>query len=303
MKKTFVNIFILAALCLPLSSQAQTFEENLSFDLGVLEYRQGNYEKAVDIMQEIVDNSPEDYRAKYYLAITYVKLKKFKKARDLYVEIIARSNDESLLEYSRKGLKYLDPEFYKEFRKNNFQIVDTQQKQPEKQKPDIIETSQKQPDVNLNASQQTMVKQLSQEHQVSQEEINNLLKVLAQNPSALQTINKLANSKSAQSGGTYDPESVAKLVRMLTLNSQMGLLDFNNKSNDNNNNDNDMMSLMMGINGFSGNNSMGNNNFAQMMNYLSDPSKKDKVNPQMIDALIKNSMMGGMGGMGNMGGF
>lgn len=289
------------------------FEQSLTFDLGVLEYRQGNYDKAADIMETIVEKYPDNFRAKYYLAITYVKLKKFQKAQDIYVEIIAKSEDESLKEYSRKGLKYLDPKFYKKFKKNNFQIVDVPPEKPEVKKvveakphkPAIIEQKPEKPrlkpELKLNSAQQTIVKQVAQEHKVSQAELNNLLRVLAENPSALKTINKLTQSGSSSSSGGYDKESVAKLIKMLTMNTQMGMLNFD-KNSQNNNNGNDMMSLMMGMNGgMNGMNGMNgnNNNFANMMNYLSDPSNKEKMNPQMIDSLIKNSMGSGFG----MGGF
>jgi len=278
-----------------------------SFLTGVEEYRQGNYYKTVNIMDKLLQISPQDYRARYYMAISLVKLKRIDEAKKQYAEILTNAEDKDLIEFASKGLKYLDPKYYDQLKKKNFVVIEestnTQKGNVDNTyvvKNQAVDNPEEANVLTLSPQQQQAVGQIADQNNVSQEELNNLIKILANNPSALKTINKLAGAKDNYNPNTpegYDNESVAKLVKMLAFNNQMSMFDFDKKDNDNNNNDSsmDMMSSMLGGNNQNSQNN--NNNMDQLMKYMSNPDNKGKINPETINMMFKQNMLNGFGGM------
>lgn len=307
MKKTIIILAIALMVTCNISVRAESTDStnvSPSFLQGVAEYRQGNYNKAVNIMDKLVQISPDDYRARYYMAISLVKLKKVDEAKEQYMKIISSAQDKSLVEYSKEGLKLLDPKSYKKIKKDNFSIVESNDVKQDNNTASsyVVEAPENASSYNGNISltpeQQQSVSQIAKQNNVSPEELNNLIKILASNPSALKTINKLASGQGVDNANApegYDSESVAKLLKMLAFNSQMNMFNFDNNNNNNNNGNNgnsmDMMSMMMGGNG----NNNNNNSMEQLMNYMSNPANKGKINPETINSMFKQNMLNGFG--------
>ncbi|MEW5820911.1 MAG: tetratricopeptide repeat protein [Cyanobacteriota bacterium] len=268
-----------------------------SFKIGVTEYRQGNYQKAANIMDKIIQINPADYHAKYYLAISLVKLKKVDQAKELYVEIIKNADNQELIEYAREGLKFLDPKTYKKHRNTNISIIENNKPQVNNQTVNTGVNSNQFNSVQLTQEQQLKINQVAAENKISPDELNNLINLLANNPSALRTINKLADSNNSENGPSkdFDPESVAKLVKALTLNSQIDLLNYDDDKKDKNNSSMDMLSMFTGGNS----NGMQGNNIYQLMEYMKNPANQGKINPDTINTMLKQNMFGNL----DMGGF
>lgn len=262
-------------------------------------------------MDKLIQIYPDDYKARYYMAISLVKLKRVDEAKEQYLEILTNAEEEDLIEYARKGLKYLDPQYYKKLKKNNFVVIEegsnTQKGNGRNTyvvKNPALTNSGTSRDVSLTPQQQQAIKEIAEQNNVSPDELNNLIKVLANNPSALKTINKLAGSSQEKDPNTpdgYDNESVAKLLKMLAFNNQMDMYNFNSPNNGNNNNNSNPMDMMSSMLGGGNQNSQNNNNnsMEQLMNYMSNPANKGKINPDTVNMMFKQNMLNGFG----MGGF
>lgn len=296
-KKTFLKtLIILTVFCITTVSGLSQ-EYTPSFQAAVSEYRDGNYQKAFNILEKILQIEPDNYYARYYLAISLVKLKKIDEAKKYYMDIITNADDPTVVEYSRNGLKLLDPKYDEKAQKTSIiEVNKTEKNQLPLVSTSAANTSNRNTSktLQLNEQQKALVNEIAQKNKIDPNEINNLLQILAKNPSALKTINQLANTNNANDPNNFDPESVAKLIKMMTLNNEMGLLnatDNNNNNNDNNDNNSsmDLMSLMSGQNGFN-NKSSPNNNMQQLMNYMNNSTNKGKMNPDILNMLFKNNM-------------
>ncbi|MBX2861543.1 MAG: tetratricopeptide repeat protein [Vampirovibrio sp.] len=99
-----------------LSGWAQAFEpqqarpglsSDISFEKGVLYYRQGFYDKAAAIFSTLHRQSPESVNTTYYLAISQAQLGKYDKARQLYLEIMTLEPNSKAGQLAEKGITYL----------------------------------------------------------------------------------------------------------------------------------------------------------------------------------------------------
>ena len=97
-------VIILAFILLMLFSSisyARDLREGLDY------YNSGNYEKAVTFFRKFLYDEPNNYSAKYMLAISLVNRQKYDKAKQLYRSIIANSANQRLVSLSRAGLRNL----------------------------------------------------------------------------------------------------------------------------------------------------------------------------------------------------
>lgn len=255
---------------------------------GISEYRAGNYDKAVNIMEKISQADPQNYRARYYLAIALVRLKRIKEAKNHYIDIITYADEPELVDFSLKGLKLLDPKTFEKVNKSRNNIVNTVQQR----NTTVIDTTVPQNKAILTPEQQQKINQVAAANNVSHDELNNLINLLANNPGALKTINKLASSNASNAGNQdgYDPESIAKMIKLFTMNSQFDMLNFDKKDDQQNNNSSfDIMGLMAGQNGMNSMNTP-SGNMNKLMEYLNNPTNKGNINPEMINMLFKQNM-------------
>lgn len=97
------KILIIAAIFLitSFSVQAKTLQDGVSL------YKSGNYNMAEAVFRELIAATPYDYTAQYMLAITLVNLQKQNEAKQLYKNVIEKSNNESLASLCRTGLNNL----------------------------------------------------------------------------------------------------------------------------------------------------------------------------------------------------
>ena len=100
-KSRIIILNIILFLFLSLFSSV-SFAKNLKQGLNF--YNTGNYEKAEKIFKQIILNEPNNYTAKYMLAITLVNRKEYNKAKQLYKNIIINSNNKKLISLSHSGL-------------------------------------------------------------------------------------------------------------------------------------------------------------------------------------------------------
>ena len=103
-KSRIIILNIILFLFLSLFSSV-SFAKNLKQGLNF--YNTGNYEKAEKIFKQIILNEPNNYTAKYMLAITLVNRKEYNKAKQLYKNIIINSNNKKLISLSHSGLENL----------------------------------------------------------------------------------------------------------------------------------------------------------------------------------------------------
>ncbi len=79
---------------------ALELNKNLKFlykKVGYLELTQGNYNEAIKYLGEYLNNY-KDVEGKYYLALAYEKTKDYKKALDLYSEVIEELENKKINE-------------------------------------------------------------------------------------------------------------------------------------------------------------------------------------------------------------
>lgn len=251
------------------------------FNKGVIEYKTGNYVECINIMDRIIASTPQNYYALYYKSIALVKLKKYEEAKNYYYEIITNSSDTQLADFAKNGIRLLDPNSYKQG-----DSIDNSSSNV------IIKeiTDNHQDNKTLNKTNKTYsdsLNQVAKENNVSSKELNDLIAILSKNPSVLNTINKLANNNNNTNNAStnnpntnsFDPKSVAQLVKMLTLNSEMSLLNSNNDSNNSNNTMLDMIGSMSGS----------NNKQQNLIQYLNQ--NKGKINPDLVNTLMNQNML------------
>lgn len=77
------------------------------FQAGVQAYRQGQYQQAQQIFNQLHAQHPHDSRATYYLAISEAQLGRFEQARTLYQKIILLDPQSEAAHLAREGLQYL----------------------------------------------------------------------------------------------------------------------------------------------------------------------------------------------------
>lgn len=315
MKNLLFKIFLAIALLFSLSNSCWAQELSGPFQAGVNEYRSGHYKKASSIMEKLVQIEPENYYAHYYLAISLVKLKDLDKARKHYQIVIDNSDDSKIISYSQTGIEKLDEDNKVE----NVEIIEADKPEESQITVDTAEQINDYSDnidnsinnntnVQVKPNQNAMINEIAAKNNINPVELNNLIRLLANNPSAMQTLNKLASTKQGGNNAVnnMDPKSIAKLVKMFTLNSQMGLLNSMNQTDDDskkNNGSNDMFSMLMGQNnpmmnmknmqamqGAGGN---GGNDMQVLMNYMGGSGNQNNFDPNMVNQLFNNNMMNG----------
>ncbi len=299
-----VTTFIIAP-----SSEGQHLSD--SFKAGVMEYRTGHYQKSATIMDKLIQIEPDNYYARYYLAISLVKLNRINEARKHYNIILSEAREDKILQYARNGLKLIETGADKPEKTSRISVIEVDKKEDTSKKETSHTESGQKPayDTNLAYNKDLMIHQLADQNNISPDELNNLIKLLAKNPSALQTLNKLATGQNTTAGGNLnniDPETAAKLVKMMTMNSQMSLLNSMNTNNNNNNsNPMNMMGMLMGNPmmkmaqmGLQGNNGLSGetSQMQQIMNYMNQTGNQGQMNPDMLNLFFQNGMMGGFSG-------
>jgi tetratricopeptide (TPR) repeat protein len=332
---TTLLLFLVGAVFLP-AGYGQ--EWAAAYKAGVSEYRAGNYNKAVSIMDKIIQIAPDNYYARYYLAISFVKLKQYKEARKQYQQIINESGDEKLVSYAHNGLTLLNPLEQKSASASKVSVIEVQEQENndniannenvaniktsedyENYEKQISAATEQQTDnqqlnpnnkqyqnnlyaQTMSPQQQAMIADIAARNKVDPGELNNLIQLLAKNPSALQTLNKLAgNQQSGTTPDKMDPEHLAKMMKIMALNSQMSLLGSLTDSDDKKkNNSMDMMGMLMGQQMNSGMfgmmNNMGQGGAGAMNPMMNLMNGNTGNNTDMMNMLLQQNMM-------NMGGF
>lgn len=82
-------------------SCAENIQEGLNY------YNSGNFSRAEKTFRNLLYRNPNDYTAKYMLAVTLVNLQNYNEAKQLYKNVINNSNNQKLASLSRTGLKNL----------------------------------------------------------------------------------------------------------------------------------------------------------------------------------------------------
>jgi len=269
---TFILTFIVTFL-ISLRIYGQDLTD--TFNAGVNQYKIGNYTECLNTMDKILSLSPQNYNALYYKAISHVRLKQYDEAKNYYYEIITNSTDNQLVEYAKNGVKLLDPKNYEKSDSNDMSSSNVIIKET------TVNQVTNKPVKTVEAVNNNEINKLAKEKNISPKELNDLIILLSKNPSLLNTLNKLANNNSGTANSNnLDPKAIAQMIKMMTLNSEMGLLSQNNDNNYNNNNSMDLLGLMNGTN---------NNNKQQMlMQYLNQ--NKGKINPDMINSMMNQNM-------------
>lgn len=82
-----------------------------NYDAGVKAYNSQNYQQAIAYLEKAVTVAPDDVNALYYDALTWHRLKNWKKAGDRYKEIATKFPQTSAANNALAVLKTLDPKF------------------------------------------------------------------------------------------------------------------------------------------------------------------------------------------------
>jgi hypothetical protein len=99
---------IISILCMLIMTGSVYAKANLSgFRQGIQQYKAGNYVGCMQAMQDVIRNDPGNAVARYYLAITYVKLGNKDEATKEYNNVISLNPESKLIEYAKLGLSYL----------------------------------------------------------------------------------------------------------------------------------------------------------------------------------------------------
>ncbi len=115
MKKLVLSFFVLAlTLSIGFSTKAdaaakKTNPSKSAIQSAVVKYRSGNYVGSMQDLEDILEKNPNNYYAKYYLALCHTQLGHRDKARPLYEELVEAKNiSDAVVYYSQKAIDCLD---------------------------------------------------------------------------------------------------------------------------------------------------------------------------------------------------
>lgn len=318
------KIFILITMLLLLSPNVALADnmQNDLFQVGVSEYRSGNYKKTVDLMKQLLNQDCSNNYARYYLAISLVKLNNTSEAISEYEKILITEQDANLLGYARKGLDLIKPKEKVEVAKTNVNMLEVKENKPDKivnnnttaqQAYSSSQDDDFENDYNSYNTQTTdseTIAKVAAENNLDPKELNNLINLLAKNPGALQTLNKLAASPNSTLPQQQlqqkkpDYKAIAQLMKTMMLNSALNSMsssgDNDNKSNNGMNSgfDSSMMMMMSTMAGGEGGMmpNMGMNPMAGMMGGFQMPAQNGQIDPKSIDLMMRQNMFSDMGG-------
>lgn len=112
MKKYFLErnkilpTLILSGLLLARPVFAMSFDD--LFKNGVEEYRKGNSQECLSIMENLEKKDPSNAYVEYYLAMSQAKLGNVDKAKEKYEKVILLNQDSQLVSYAKEGLKNIE---------------------------------------------------------------------------------------------------------------------------------------------------------------------------------------------------
>lgn len=87
---------------------AQPSNEQAQFNLGLLAIQSGQFDKAINRFKTLVDANAKNWKAKYFLATSYLESGKNAEAKALFSDIAENANDISLMEDAKNNLKNLN---------------------------------------------------------------------------------------------------------------------------------------------------------------------------------------------------
>lgn len=102
------NVFLSLLICLLLSFSAIAEEDNEFLKEGIKSYKEGNYLRTVQIMEEVVEDNPGSALAYYYLAMAYVQVGNADDAKEAYDNVIMLSPGSQLSRYAEIGKNLLE---------------------------------------------------------------------------------------------------------------------------------------------------------------------------------------------------
>ncbi|HSA05636.1 MAG TPA: aspartyl protease family protein [Candidatus Gastranaerophilales bacterium] len=81
---------------------------------GLAYYKAGEYKEAQLVFKKIVLNEPDNYSARYMLAVSLVQNQKYDEAKEFYRSVISNSTNQHLVTLSETGLQNLgeSPDYY-----------------------------------------------------------------------------------------------------------------------------------------------------------------------------------------------
>lgn len=82
--------------------------EQAQFNLGLLAIQSGQFDKAIGRFKKLSDENSKNWKAKYFLAISYLETGKNTDAKLLFSDIAANANDIFLIEEAKNNLKNLN---------------------------------------------------------------------------------------------------------------------------------------------------------------------------------------------------
>lgn len=302
-----------------------------SFSKGVTLYRAGQFEEAASMMAEIVEQDPNNNYAKYYWAISLVKLDRPEEAKRLYEDILLTETNPRLVGFARKGLSLLQmqPEIVipeteptqslamsssaynqPEHIEQRFEEIESITSPINKNEPyDVVPPSE----TSFNVPSRDTISQVASQNGVDAAELNRLVQLLAKNPEAMQTLSKLAGmpkkNTSANGFNKIDLKAFAQLAKMMTLNSTLGIMGSSSEEKSSGGGmfggggmDNSMMMLMsMMASSQNGDEQGGMNPYAMMnpmMQMYQGGQPGEKPSPDALQMMLQQSMFSGMNGLG-----
>jgi len=105
-KKMTLNILISLIIGMSVSSLAFAEEKELLIQ-GVKYYKEGNYLRTAQIMEQVAEDNPGSALAYYYIGISYAKLGDANKAELAYEKVIGLSPESQLGRYAKIGIRHL----------------------------------------------------------------------------------------------------------------------------------------------------------------------------------------------------
>jgi tetratricopeptide (TPR) repeat protein len=96
----------LCSFCLVKPAFAQSIDG--LFQKGVEEYRKGNSQECLLIMEKIEKKDPSNAYVEYYLAMSQAKLGNLDEAKEKYEKVILLNQDSQLVSYAKEGLNNIE---------------------------------------------------------------------------------------------------------------------------------------------------------------------------------------------------
>ncbi len=114
MKKLALTLFVLALTVTTITmdktfaAQKKKTPSQSAIQSAVVKYRNGNYVGSMQDLEDTLAKNPNNYYAKYYLALCHTRLGHKDKAKPLYEEVVNSNSNDALVYYSQKAIDCLD---------------------------------------------------------------------------------------------------------------------------------------------------------------------------------------------------